>query len=130
MHLPANKKTAPWAAYLSILTAAALWGIIGIWNRQLMALGLSPTGIVAVRNFGGMALLAAIFAVRDRSVFRVQKAHLKYFFGTGIVSVVLFTVCYFSCQKLCSLAVASILLYTAPSFVGVMSALLWKEPVT
>lgn len=130
MHLPANKKTAPWAAYLSILTAAALWGIIGIWNRQLMALGLSPTGIVAVRNFGGMALLAAIFAVRDRSVFRVQKAHLKYFFGTGIVSVVLFTVCYFSCQKLCSLAVASILLYTAPSFVVVMSAVLWKEPVT
>ena len=125
-----NKKTAPWAAYLSILTAAALWGIIGIWNRQLMALGLSPTGIVAVRNFGGMALLSAIFAVRDRSVFRVQKAHLKYFFGTGIVSVVLFTVCYFSCQKLCSLAVASILLYTAPSFVVVMSALLWKEPVT
>ena len=130
MHLPANKKTAPWAAYLSILTAAALWGIIGIWNRQLMALGLSPTGIVAVRNFGGMALLSAIFAVRDRSVFRVQKAHLKYFFGTGIVSVVLFTVCYFSCQKLCSLAVASILLYTAPSFVVVMSAVLWKEPVT
>ena len=125
-----QKKTAPWAAYIGILTAAALWGIIGIWNRQLMALGLSPTGIVAVRNFGGMALLAVIFAVKDRSVFRVRKAHLKYFFGTGIVSVVLFTVCYFSCQKLCSLAVASILLYTAPSFVVVMSAILWKEPVT
>ena len=125
-----QKKTAPWAAYLSILTAAALWGIIGIWNRQLMALGLSPTGIVAVRNFGGMALLAAIFAIRDRSIFRVRKEHLKYFFGTGIVSVVLFTVCYFSCQKLCSLAVASILLYTAPSFVVVMSGILWKEPVT
>ena len=130
MKLTEQKKTAPWAAYIGILTAAALWGIIGIWNRQLMALGLSPTGIVAVRNFGGMALLAAIFAVKDRSVFRVRKAHLKYFFGTGIVSVVLFTVCYFSCQKLCSLAVASILLYTAPSFVVVMSAILWKEPVT
>ncbi len=125
-----QNKTAPWGAYISILTAAALWGIIGIWNRQLMALGLSPTGIVAVRNFGGMALLAAIFVVKDRSVFRVRRAHLKYFFGTGIISVVLFTVCYFSCQKLCSLAVASILLYTAPSFVVVMSAILWKEPVT
>ena len=130
MNSTPKEKNAPWAAYLGILLAAALWGIIGIWNRQLMALGLSPTGIVAVRNFGGMALLSAIFAVRDRSVFRVQKAHLKYFFGTGIVSVVLFTVCYFSCQKLCSLAVASILLYTAPSFVVLMSAVLWKEPVT
>lgn len=125
-----TKKTAPWAAYACILAAAALWGIIGIWNRRLMAAGLTPTGIVAVRNFGGMALLGVLFAVRDRSVFRVRRAHLKYFFGTGIVSVVLFTVCYFSCQQVCSLSAASILLYAAPSFVVVMSAVLWKEPVT
>lgn len=116
-------------AYLSILLAAALWGIIGLWNRRLMAGGLSPTGIVTVRNFGGMALLCAIFAIKDRSVFRVKGEHLKYFFGTGILSVVVFTVCYFSCQRLCSLAVASILLYTAPSFVVLMSAVLWKDPI-
>lgn len=121
---------APAGAYASILLAAALWGIIGLWNRRLMAGGFSPTDIVVVRNFGGMALLAVIFAVKDRSVFRVRREHLKYFFGTGVISVVLFTMCYFSCQKLCSLAVASILLYTAPSFVVVLSALLWKEPVT
>ena len=77
-----------------------------------------------------MALLAALFAVKDRRVFAVKRQHLKYFFGTGIISVVLFTVCYFSCQKICSLAVASILLYTAPSFVVLLSALLWKEPFT
>ena len=117
-------------AYLSILAAAALWGIIGLWNRRLMAGGLSPTGIVTVRNFGGMALLCAIFALKDRRVVRVQREHLKYFFGTGIISVVVFTVCYFSCQKLCSLAVASILLYTAPSFVVLLSAVLWKEAIT
>lgn len=118
------------SAYASILLAAALWGIIGLWNRRLMAGGLSPTGIVTVRNFGGMVLLCAVFAVKDRGVFRVKKEHLKYFFGTGIVSVMLFTICYFSCQQICSLAVASILLYTAPSFVVVLSAILWKEPIT
>lgn len=117
-------------AYISILTAAILWGIIGLWNRQLMTIGLSPTTIVMVRNFGGMLLLTAIFLIRDRSVFRVKREHLKYFFGTGVISVVLFTCCYFTCQKLCSLALASILLYTAPSFVVVLSALLWNEPVT
>ena len=125
------KQKSPQAgAYVSILLAAALWGIIGLWNRRLMAAGLSPTSIVVVRNFGGMALLAAIFAIKDRSVFQVKREHLKYFFGTGVVSVVLFTCCYFTCQKLCSLAVASILLYTAPSFVVVLSAMLWKESVT
>ena len=121
---------APIGAYLNILLAAALWGVIGIWNRTLMAAGLSPTSIVLVRNFGGCVLLAAIFAVRDRRVFAVKKEHLKYFFGTGVVSILLFTCCYFSCQKICSLAVASILLYTAPSFVVILSAILWREPVT
>ena len=125
-----TQKKAPPGAYAGILLAAALWGIIGLWNRRLMAGGFSPTDIVVVRNFGGMVLLALIFAVKDRSVFRVRREHLKYFFGTGVISVVLFTVCYFSCQKVCSLAVASILLYTAPSFVVLLSALLWKSPVT
>ena len=122
------QKKAPASA--AILAAAALWGVIGLWNRKLMAAGLSPFSIVVVRNLGGMLLLAAFFAVRDRRVFRVEGRHLKYFFGTGVVSVVFFTVCYFSCQKLCSLAAASILLYTAPSFVVILSAVLWKEPVT
>lgn len=125
-----SEKTARGRAYGSILLAAALWGVIGFWNRRLLSGGLSPTGIVTVRNFGGMALLCAVFAVKDRGVFRVKKEHLKYFFGTGVVSVMLFTMCYFTCQKLCSLAVASILLYTAPSFVVVLSAVLWHEAVT
>ena len=122
-----TQKKAPAAA---ILAAAVLWGVIGLWNRRLMAAGLSPLSIVLVRNLGGCALLVLFFALRDRRVFRVKPRHLPYFFGTGVVSVLLFTVCYFSCQKLCSLAAASVLLYTAPSFVVLLSAALWREPVT
>jgi drug/metabolite transporter (DMT)-like permease len=125
-----TQKNKAFAAYACILGAAFLWGIIGIWNRKLMEVGVSPTSIVVIRNIGSMLLLSAIFAVKDRSMFRVKREHLKYFFGTGVISVVLFTLCYFSCQKVCSLAVASILLYTAPSFVVILSAILWKEPVT
>ena len=58
-----NKKSAA-GACACILAAAALWGIIGVWNRRLMAGGLSPASIVVVRNFGGMALLSAVFALR------------------------------------------------------------------
>lgn len=127
--MEAQKKSAR-RACAAILAAAALWGVIGIWNRRLMAAGLSPTSIVTVRNCGGMVLLGLALAVRDQSVFRARREHLKYFFGTGVVSVVLFTACYFSCQQLCSLSVASVLLYTAPSFVVLLSALLWRERVT
>ena len=130
MKTPAAEKQSKMLAYACILGAAFFWGIIGIWNRRLMDSGVSPTSIVVIRNIGSMLLLSAIFAVKDRSMFRVKKEHLKYFFGTGVISVVLFTLCYFSCQKVCSLAMASIFLYTAPSFVVIMAAILWKEPVT
>jgi len=130
METPVQEKQSKLMAYICILGAAFLWGIIGIWNRKLMEVGISPTSIVVIRNIGSMLLLSAIFAVKDRSMFRVKREHLKYFFGSGVISVVLFTLCYFSCQKVCSLAMASIFLYTAPSFVVIMAAILWKEPVT
>lgn len=125
-----EKKMPTAAAYASILTSAALWGLSGMWNRYLMAAGLSSYTTAALRNLGGLTVLLIIFLVKDRSVFRMKKDHLKYFFGTGVISVTMFTACYFSCQKFCSLAVASVLLYTAPSFVVVLSAILWKEPIT
>lgn len=125
-----SKAPRDYRSYGCILLGAALWGMIGLWNRKLMAGGFSPWSIVLVRNTGGLLVLLAIFAVKDRSVFHVEKKHYKYFFGTGVVSVLLFTVCYFSSQKICSLAVASILLYTAPSIVVIFSAILWKEPIT
>jgi len=126
----AAEKPSNAGAYACILLAAALWGAIGLWNRNLMAGGLTPYSIVVVRNLGGLIGLSLFFGLTDRSVFRIQAKHLKYFFGTGIVSVLLFTICYFSCQKICSLAVASILLYTAPAIVVLLSAILWKEPIT
>ena len=98
MKTPVQQKNNSLMAYACILGAAFLWGIIGIWNRRLMDSGVSPTSIVVIRNIGSMLMLSAIFAVKDRSMFKVKREHLKYFFGTGVVSVVLFTLCYFSCQ--------------------------------
>lgn len=117
-------------AYLSILLAAASWGCIGLFSRRLLAGGVSPENIVTIRNFGSLVLLTLIFLPVDKKVFHVKPKHLPIFFGTGVVSVLLFTLCYFHAQELCSLAIAAILLYTAPAMVVIMSAILWKEPVT
>ena len=113
-----------------VLAGASLWGLIGLFNRTLMGAGLSAQSIVLVRNFGGLAVLALVLLVWRRDAFRVSPRHLGWFFGTGVVSVLLFTWCYFSCQEQCSLAVAAILLYTSPAFVVVLSALLWKDRLT
>lgn len=75
-------------------------------------------------------MLAVYFAFRDRKVFHMKLCDLPIFFGTGVVSVLLFTLCYFSCQQHCSLAVSAILLYTAPAMVVVMSAIVFREKIT
>jgi len=113
-----------------VLLAAFCWGLIGLFTRRLLNAGAAPGDIVAIRNSGALVMLAVYFALREREVFHVKPKDLWIFFGTGIVSVLLFTLCYFSCQKQCSLAVSAILLYTAPAMVVVMSALVFREKIT
>lgn len=116
--------------HIQILLAGSLWGLIGLFNRNLTNGGLSASSIVVVRNIGGLVVLGLVLLVLDRSVFKIKLRHLPYFFGTGIISILLFTLCYFSAQQMCSLAVAAILLYTAPAFVVVLSAILFRDKLT
>ena len=116
--------------HLCVLASGVLWGLIGLMNRRLTAAGLSVGSIVLIRNFGSMLLLGLIFLIKDPLIFRIKVSHIPIFLGTGVVSVLLFTLCYFSCQKLCSLAVAAVLLYTSPAFVVILSAILWKDKLT
>ena len=117
-------------SYFYILLGGTLWGLIGLFNRNLSAGGFSSFSIVLVRNLGSLIVLGLVFLIFDRSIFRIKLKHLPYFLGTGIVSILLFTLCYFSCQQVCSLATAAILLYTAPTFVVILSAILWKDKIT
>ena len=116
--------------HICILIAGITWGMIGLFNRHLLASGFTPASIVLTRNFGGFLVMTVLFFLMDRNIFRIKLRHLPYFLGTGVVSVVLFTLMYFSCQEQCSLAVAAILLYTAPAFVMLMSAVLFRESIT
>ena len=125
------RETKSYLPHALVLSGGALWGCIGLFSRSLLSAGLSVRSIVLVRNFGSLVMLGIILLIFDRSVFKIRPRHLPYFFGTGVVSVLLFTLCYFSCQQETgSLAVAAVLLYTAPAFVVLLSALLWRERIT
>lgn len=116
--------------HIQILLAGSLWGVIGLFTRTLSSAGLSASSIVCIRNVGGLILLCLFLLIFDRTLFKIKLRHLPYFFGTGIISILLFTLCYFSAQQTCSLAVAAILLYTAPAFVVIFSAILFREKLT
>ena len=116
--------------YIYVILGAACWGLIGVFNRMLGEVGVSVWNRVTIRNFGALVVLTIVFALTRREVFRVKLRHLPLFLGSGLVSVLGLAVTYFNCQMHCSLAVAGILLYLAPSFVVLMSALLWRAPIT
>ena len=125
--VPARKKS---ICYVYVVFGAACWGFIGLFNRMLGDVGVSVGTRVTVRNLFALALLTVIFGLFHRQVFHIQARHLPIFLGAGILSVLGMAVAYFQCQMLCSLAVAGVLLYLAPSFVVLMSAALWRAPIT
>ena len=116
--------------YSYVILGAACWGLIGVFNRLLGEVGVSVWNRVTIRNFLSLVLMTVVFALFKRSVFRIKLRHLPIFMGAGLFSVLGLAVTYFNCQMHCSLAVAGILLYLAPSFVVLMSALFWKAPIT
>ena len=117
-------------AMAAIMSAATLWGSMGIFSRGIGALDISVTSVAIIRNFGAFLLMAMFFLLTDRSVFRIKLRHLPIFFGTGVGSVLMMTIFYFRSQQVSSLAVAAILLYTAPTFVVILSAILFKDKIT
>ena len=124
------KKDKSWVSVALILLAAAGWGVIGVFSRPLAAAGLSSMQMTFVRSVTVLVCMGLLLAAKDRSLFRVELRDCWVFLGTGLVSIVFFNVCYFSAIQMTTLAVASILLYTAPCFVMLMSAVFFHEPVT
>ena len=117
-------------SYIFILLSGICWGCIGLSNRMLTQMGMGLGNRVFVRNFGTLVVLTVMFGLLHREVFRIKLRHLPIFLGSGLVSILLLSIVYFQCQTLCSLSVAAILLYLAPSFVVLISAVLWKTPLT
>lgn len=117
-------------AIFFVLLAGTLWGCIGIFVRRYNALGLSSMQTVAIRMVIAAVLFALFVLVYRRSLFRIRLKDIWIFLGSGIVSVGLFTYCYFTSIELSSLSVAAVLLYTAPAFVMLFSLILFKEKMT
>jgi len=75
--------------------AAVLWGILIIFVRQLDEVGLSSMEIVALRVYGSAAVLVLGLVIYDRGLLKIKWKDIWCFAGTGIVSIVFFSYCYF-----------------------------------
>lgn len=117
-------------AYLYIILGAAFWGFIGLFVKNLAAQGFTAMQIVALRALASAACITLVLFKAGFKNLHVRLRDLWLFVGTGILSLVFFNYCYFNCMQGASLAVAALLLYTAPIFVMLMSLLLFGERFT
>lgn len=120
------KKLAP----LFVLMASVLWGSMGIVTRYVAAIGFHTRQTAAVRVCSATIVLVLFLLLTDRKKFRIDRADLKWFLGTGVGSLFVNNLCYAATVQRASLSVAVVLLYTAPIFVMIMSVLFFKERLT
>ena len=121
-----KEQVAPWL----ILGAGVLWGTSGIFVRHFEAMGFSALQISAIR----LSIAAVIFLIgmmrSGKGNSNIDKKDFGWFLLTGVGSVFLMSAFYFFSISYSSMATAAILLYTAPFFVLLASALLFKERIT
>lgn len=117
-------------AWIFVLAAGILWGTIGLYVKKLNAAGLNSMDIVAIRAAFTAAVLFLCLLIYKRQLLAIKLRDIWCFIGTGVLSIVFFNYCYFRAMTLIPLSIAAILLYTAPAFVLLMSAVLFKEKIT
>ncbi len=113
-----------------VIAAGTLWGFMGFFRRTLDTMGISAISCISIRCVFAAVLFGLIILATNRSAFKVRLKDAWIFIGSGIIALLVFGVCYFKAMDYMSLSAAAILLYTAPCFVILFSALLFGEKLT
>lgn len=115
------------AGYFYVLAAASLWGLLGVVSKWAFEQGVSPLEVA----FWRAALGAVLFGTQALLVQKVylQQRDLPAVAGFGLVGVSLFYGAYQLAIQSGGAALASVLLYTAPAIVALLSWLFLREPM-
>lgn len=120
------KKAAPFL----VAAAAVLWGMLVVFVRRLGDGGFSAMDIVCLRAYGSVAFLFPGLFLINRKLLKIRLKDTWCFVGTGVFSIVFFSYCYFRNVEVSSVAFSSILMYTSPVWVTLLSAVCFRERIS
>ena len=119
--------------YILVLCAGILWGSIGFFVRKLNGLGVDTELTAFMRILCAwiilIPLLMGMSLKSGRNYFKISKKGLLQCFIMGLVTQAFFNLSYSGCINSVGVAMGSVLLYTAPIFVSILSRLLFKEEI-
>lgn len=114
--------------YLLILAAAVLWGTFGTVARVALAAGMTPMELAFWRAALGGGCFAAHAVVRRRGPVALRDMPMVVVFA--VIGVAGFYFSYLEAVRQGGVALAAMLLYTAPAWVAAASAVLFRERLT
>jgi len=117
--------------YTLILVAATLWATLGIIFKALIGdYGLSRITIAFFRASLSAVILFAALALRRPGALRVNVRDVLFFAAFGLFGIAAFYIVYVTAIDLAGMSVAAVLLYTAPAWVALISAVFLGEKIT
>lgn len=114
--------------FLYVLAAAFMWGLIGVFTKYILVEGVSALEIAFWR--ASFAWVMFLVHARIKGQVRVKRSDLPALFGFGFICVTLFYGSYQLAIRDVGMAMAAVLLYTAPAWVALLSWTVLKETMT
>ncbi len=117
--------------YILVITAAVLWATMGLFYKGLMTTYALPA-LTIVFWRAAIAATALFLALlpRHRGSLRITRRDWPLFLGFGAIGVAAFYAIYINAINLAGMGVAAVLMYTAPVWVTLFSALFLGERLT
>jgi DME family drug/metabolite transporter len=131
LHVPhaLERPSGRWMGYSLVLLAGTLWACLGLFFRALQSYNLPPAAIALNRAAVAGLTLLIWTALRQPAALRLRLRDVPYFIGYSI-GISAFFLVYVEAVNQGSVALASVLLYTAPVWVVIFARLRWGEPLT
>lgn len=114
--------------FFFVLAAAFMWGVIGIFAKEVLAEGITALEIAFWRAAFGWVMFMVHALVMKQA--KAHRSDLPFLFGFGFICVTLFYGSYQLAIRDVGMAMAAVLLYTAPAWVAFMSWIVLKERMT
>lgn len=122
------KERTAFAGYALIALAAVLWSTLGPVGRYALERGIAPLEVSFWRALFGAALFGAHALATGGG--RIARRDAPAIVAFALLGVTFLFGAYFRTVQLGGAALASVLLYTAPVWVVIASALVLREPIT
>ncbi len=115
---------------LLIILSGFLWGIMGIFTKIMEGIGFSSPQTSCVRLCVTTIAMGILIFFKDKSMFKFEIKNIYIFILNGVISVYGMSTLYLYTIVHTSLSTASILLYTSPIWVILISTIFLHEKIT